>query len=120
MDEIRVAILALALTVLPFAAYGDCLKNLEGDVICGKGQCEKNRQGDIFCSRYEDGAAVRTRDGQILCGKGQCIKTSDGRVFCSTVERGSALTDLQGNAKCEGRCELASPLMCESTPAGSS
>jgi hypothetical protein len=112
-------IAALAVTTT-FPAAADCMKDRDGNVICGRGACERSRYGRVSCSRYKDGAAVRTKEGEIICGKGQCVTTSRGEVFCSTVEGGSALKDRDGKVRCEGKCEEGSASNCESKAAGSS
>ena len=114
----RHLIAAVGLMLVSGLANADCMKNLYGDVICGKGQCQRNLHGKILCSAFRRGGAVHMSDGRILCGKGHCVKNSAGEAFCSTVREGSAVMDLYGVPRCEGQCEHASVNNCEATPAG--
>lgn len=111
-------IVAAALTVASGLANADCMKNLTGELVCGKGECQRDLYGNVLCSAFFKGSAVRTSDGRILCGKGECVTTSRGEGFCSTVQEGAAVTDIHGVPRCEGRCEPASADCCEAVPAG--
>ena len=116
---VRLATIAVAGLTLAFGfANADCMKNRDGDFICGKGQCQRDRYGKVLCSAFRNGSAVRTIDGRILCGKGDCVKTISGEVFCSTVLEGAAAKDTYGVPRCEGQCEPASADYCEARPAG--
>ncbi len=113
----RCSLLCLLLLV-PLTALPDCMRNGDGDVICGKGQCQRDLHGVVMCSAHKYGSAVRTLDGDILCGKGGCVATLTGEYFCSDQMEGSALIDVDGVISCEGECEPASADMCEAVPAG--
>ena len=113
-----VIIAVTGLTLAAGAANADCMKNLNGEVICGKGECRRDLRGMVFCSAFRRGSAVRASDGMILCGKGDCVRTSSAEVYCSTVEEGTAVKDRYGHPRCEGRCEPASVDYCEAIPAG--
>jgi hypothetical protein len=111
--------LLVVLLLVPVFAFGDCAKDLRGEVFCGAGQCAQAQGGGVWCSRFEDGGAQRTRQGEVVCGIGECARTSAGDIFCSTVEGGSVLKDSRGRVRCEGRCEPAAAKHCESSLADS-
>ena len=114
----RSLIVAAGLILASGIANADCMKNIYGEVICGKGQCQRNLHGKILCSAFRNGSAVLMIDGRILCGKGHCVRTFTGEVFCSTVREGAATKDLYGVPRCEGQCEPASVNSCEAKTAG--
>ena len=117
---VRPRIIAAAGLVLTSGMAGaDCMKNTDGQVICGKGQCARDGRGVILCSAFAKGSAVFTSDGRIVCGKGRCVKTSRGTVICSTEPEGAVLIDRYGVARCQGECERASADYCEARLAGS-
>ena len=112
-----VTLVMAALIFVPCLANADCMRNSDGDVICGKGECRQDMYGVILCSAYRDGSAVKMSDGRILCGKGKCVKTMAGEVFCSSEPGGAALLDMHGVVHCDGQCEPASVNYCEARPA---
>ena len=93
-------------------AAGDCIKNQDGDVVCGKGQCAIDQYGKVFCAK-EGGGALRDREGNVKCGIGFCATDDMGQVHCSTTPGGGAATDSYGKVKCLGTCQAASQRLCE-------
>ena len=85
----------LALAALSSASAADCIKNQNGDVVCGKGQCAIDQYGNV------------------KCGLGYCAIDDMGQVQCSTQPGGSAATDSYGKVKCLGSCQAASQQFCE-------
>ena len=112
-------IVAAGLVLASGVANADCMKNRQGEVICGKGRCQRDGRGAVLCSAFPRGSAVRTSDGRTVCGKGRCVTTSKGTVFCSTEREGGALIDINGVARCQGDCERALVDYCEARLAGS-
>ena len=58
---------------------GDCVKNQNGDVVCGKGQCATDQHGKVLCAR-EGGGALRDSYGNVQCGVGNCATDDMGQV----------------------------------------
>jgi hypothetical protein len=54
-------------------AAGDCIKNQDGNVVCGKGQCATDQYGKVFCAK-EGGGAMRDQYGDVKCGVGYCAR----------------------------------------------
>jgi hypothetical protein len=103
--------------LLTFAACtqvnaADCIKNQDGNVVCGKGQCAADQYGKVFCAR-EGGGAMRDQDGKVKCGVGYCAADDQGRTQCSTRLGGGAATDSNGKVKCLGGCKRATAQLCE-------
>ncbi|GGO67651.1 hypothetical protein [Bowmanella pacifica] len=109
--------LFLALGLMASGVQADCLKDAEGDVICGKGSCARDSSGQVFCSAFKDGEAIRDRMGEVLCGKGQCRIDQNMQTWCSTTQGGGAERNDQGKIMCLEGCEPASKAMCEQTVA---
>jgi opacity protein-like surface antigen len=102
----------LALAALSSASAADCIKNQNGDVVCGKGQCAIDQYGKVFCAK-EGGGALKDQYGNVKCGLGYCAVDDMGQVQCSTQPGGSAATDSYGKVKCLGSCQAASQQFCE-------
>ena len=51
----------------------DCIKNQDGNVVCGQGQCATDQYGKVFCAK-EGGGAMRDQDGKVKCGVGYCAE----------------------------------------------
>ena len=91
---------------------GDCIKNQDGNVVCGKGQCATDQYGKVFCAK-EGGGAKRDRNGDVKCGVGYCAADDMGELRCSTKPGGGATTDSNGKVKCLGGCQRATQQRCE-------
>lgn len=91
----------------------DCIKDAQGNVVCGKGPCAVDQYGAIFCAK-EGGGAVRDRYGVVRCGLGACAIDDMGHVKCSSKPGGGAMTDSYGKVKCLDGCEDGTPQLCES------
>jgi len=102
--------LALALGTRVDAA--DCIKNSDGNVVCGKGQCEMDQYGAVSCAK-EGGGAIKDEYGNVKCGVGHCAKDDRGRIRCSTRPGGGAAMDSNGQVKCLGGCRDATQQLCE-------
>jgi len=102
----------LTLTALSHVNAADCIKNQNGDVVCGKGQCATDQYGKVFCAK-EGGGALKDQYGNVKCGVGNCAIDDMGQVQCSTQAGGGAATDSYGKVKCLGRCQPASRQLCE-------
>lgn len=107
-----VAVFLVFVFSLPGAVLSDCVRDLQGAVMCGAGQCERDEHGDVYCAPV-GGGAVRDRYGTVKCGVGQCARDSYGKIFCSVVPGGGAATDGYGKVKCFRGCEPASEMRCE-------
>jgi hypothetical protein len=90
----------------------DCIKNQDGNVVCGKGQCAMDQYGKVFCAK-EGGGAVRDSSGNVQCGVGHCAADDGGRIRCSTKPGGGATIDSSGKVKCLGGCKSATQQLCE-------
>ena len=90
----------------------DCIKNQEGNVVCGKGRCETDQYGKVLCAK-EGGGAIRDQYGEVKCGVGYCAKDDLGQIRCSTKPGGGAATDSSGKVKCLGGCQNATPQLCQ-------
>ena len=97
------------------ANAADCIKNQDGNVVCGGGQCAADQYGKVFCAKAGGGAA-RDQDGNVKCGVGYCAKDDMGRMKCSTKPGGGAATDSNGKVKCVGGCQSARRQLCEAAP----
>jgi hypothetical protein len=102
--------LALAASTQVNAA--DCIKNGDGNVVCGKGQCAADQYGKVFCAK-EGGGAIRDSSGDVKCGVGHCATDDGGQIRCSTRPGGGAATDSNGKVKCLGKCKSATQQLCE-------
>lgn len=110
---------AIGLAFVGSTAVADCMKNRNGEFICGKGGCQRDRSGVVLCSAFLNGSAVRNSHGEIVCGKGRCIENSKREIICSTEQEGDVQLDRFGRAHCQGQCEPASVDYCESRLADS-
>ena len=90
---------------------GDCIKNQDGNVVCGEGQCATDQFGKVFCAK-QGGGAVRDQSGDVKCGVGYCAKDDLGQVKCSTKAGGGAEADSYGKVKCLGGCQDATKQLC--------
>ena len=91
---------------------GDCIKNPDGNVVCGKGQCVTDQYGAVFCAK-EGGGAMKDEYGSVKCGVGYCAKNDRGQIRCSTRPGGGATTNSNGKVKCLGSCQNATSQRCE-------
>lgn len=101
----------ISVFVFSFSAHADCVKNQNGEVVCGKGQCETDLYGKVFCAG-NGGGAVQDIYGHVVCGTGYCAKDDHGKPWCSKEAGGGAATDLYGKVKCRGGCDAASANFC--------
>ena len=46
----------VSLTVSTRIHAGDCIKNQDGNVVCGEGQCAVDQYGKVFCAKAGGGA----------------------------------------------------------------
>ena len=92
-------------------AAGDCIKNMDGNVVCGEGQCVTDQYGKVLCAKA-GGGAMRDQYGDVKCGVGYCATDQQGHLKCSTKPGGSATTDLNGKVKCLGGCQNATAQRC--------
>jgi hypothetical protein len=91
---------------------GDCIKNQDGNVVCGEGQCATDQNGKVFCAKA-GGGAMRDQFGDVKCGVGNCATDESGQMKCSRKAGGGAMTDSNGKVKCLGGCQVASQRLCE-------
>jgi hypothetical protein len=91
---------------------GDCIRDTNGNVVCGRGQCMMDPYGKVSCAR-EGGGAVREQYGAVVCGIGYCAVDDMGRVWCSTKPGGGAAMDTNGKVQCLDACHEASAQYCE-------
>ena len=82
--------LTLAASTLVNAA-GDCIKNQDGNVVCGKGQCATDQDSKVFCAK-EGGGAMTDEYGKVRCGLGYCATDDMGKIRCSRKAGGGAMT----------------------------
>ena len=94
------------------ALAGECLRDSDGAVVCGRGSCMIDWYGKLYCSR-EGGGAMRDQNGNVVCGVGYCASDDTGRVMCSTLPGGGVARDWYGKVKCEGGCFEGTPQLCE-------
>ena len=94
------------------ANAADCIKDPNGNVVCGAGQCVADQYGKVFCAN-EGGGAMRDQYGDVKCGVGFCAKDDMGEVKCSTKPGGGAQMDSNGKVKCLGGCQSAKRQLCE-------
>jgi len=106
-----VFLLCLFLAFASGAALADCLKNRDGEVMCGKGSCEQDRKGNVLCTEL-GGGIVEDNNGDLYCGTGECIMDRKGDAWCSMVQGGGAAVDSHGKAKCYGGCEKGEKKRC--------
>jgi len=102
----------LAMAAASAGAAADCIKNQNGDVVCGQGQCALDQYGKVFCAK-EGGGALRDQYGNVKCGVGLCAIDNLGQMQCSTKPGGGAAIDSYGKVKCLGGCQIASQQLCE-------
>lgn len=93
---------------------GDCIKNQNGDVVCGEGQCALDQFGQVKCAK-QGGGAVRDQYGDVKCGTGYCAKNDLGQIKCSTRPGGGATMDSSGKVQCLGGCKSATRQLCAVT-----
>jgi len=96
----------------------ECIKNQDGDVVCGKGQCAIDQYGKVFCAKA-GGGAIRDQYGNVQCGIGYCAKNDTGDVHCSRTPGGGAEIDSYGNVKCAGGCQRGTQQRCQVARPGS-
>ena len=115
MSSARFAIVLIGCLVALTAGTGvfasDCIKNSEGNVVCGEGQCALDQYGKVFCAKA-GGGAMRDRNGDVKCGLGYCAPDDSGQIKCSAKPGGSAATDVNGKVKCLGGCQNARQQLC--------
>jgi len=64
-------LLALVISVVCApVTHADCLKNRDGEVMCGKGACEQDRKGEVLCTEL-GGGIVEDNNGDLYCGTGE-------------------------------------------------
>jgi len=102
----------VSLTVSTQIHAGDCIKNQDGNVVCGEGQCAVDQYGKVFCAKA-GGGAMKDSYGDVKCGVGLCATDDLGQIKCSQKAGGGAATDSYGKVKCLGGCQSASPRLCE-------
>ena len=107
---------AFAVAIGAPALAGDCVRDSDGKVVCGRGTCQLDGYGNVYCA-MEGGGAMREQYGKVVCGIGYCAADSTGRVKCSTRPGGVALIDINGNVQCAGGCRDGSAQFCESPAA---
>jgi hypothetical protein len=105
----------LMLTGGAHANAADCIKNQDGNVVCGGGQCATDQYGKVFCAKA-GGGATKDQDGHVKCGVGLCAKDDLGQVKCSTKPGGGAAIDSNGKVKCLGGCQSAKQQFCVAAP----
>jgi len=91
---------------------GDCIKNSDGNVVCGQGQCVTDQYGAAFCAKA-GGGAMKDEYGTVKCGVGYCAKNDRGQIQCSKKAGGGATTNSNGKVKCLGGCQSATSQLCE-------
>jgi hypothetical protein len=101
----------LALAVGTRVHAGDCIKNHDGNVVCGEGQCAADQYGKVFCAKA-GGGAMKDQDGNVKCGAGYCATDDTGGMKCSKRPGGGAETDSNGKVKCLGGCQNARRQLC--------
>lgn len=89
----------------------NCIKNQDGNVVCGEGQCALDQYGTVFCAKA-GGGAMRDQYGNVKCGAGFCATDDMGQIKCSSKPGGSAATDSYGKVKCLGSCQSATEALC--------
>ena len=104
--------LVLAMVISMDVSAGDCVKDPNGNVVCGKGQCAMDQYGKVLCAK-EGGGAMRDRYGNVKCGLGSCATDGFGEIKCSSQPGGGAAVDSNGKVKCLGGCQDASAQLCE-------
>ena len=74
------ALIACFLTLSASAQVnaGNCIKNPDGNVVCGEGQCATDQYGKVFCARA-GGGAMRDQNGNVKCGVGFCATDDVGK-----------------------------------------
>jgi hypothetical protein len=102
----------LAWVVVAQAHAADCIKNADGDVVCGKGPCAADQYGKVFCAGA-GGGAMRDQYGDVKCGVGSCAKDDLGEIWCSAKPGGGAATNSNGKVKCLGQCRRGTKQLCE-------
>jgi hypothetical protein len=103
---------AFALVAASPVLAGDCIRDVDGQVFCGRGSCAVDQSGKAFCAR-PGGDVARSQYGYVLCGIGRCAVDDEGRVKCSSIPAGGATRDSYGKVRCAGGCQDASPQLCE-------
>ena len=111
-NAIYVAILTLLFAVNTGVNAGDCIKDSNGNPVCGNGQCALDQYGKVLCARA-GGGALRDRFGDVRCGLGRCATDDQGQVMCSREPGGDAMRDTYGKVKCLGECAPAKAELCD-------
>jgi len=93
------------------ASAADCIKNPDGNVVCGEGQCAMDQYGKVLCAKA-GGGAIRDQNGNVKCGVGFCAPDDTGEVKCSAKPGGGAAADSNGKVKCLGGCQTGSQQRC--------
>jgi hypothetical protein len=101
----------LVVSVLITTAYADCVKNRDGNVMCGEGSCIKDRGGKVYCTGLGGGIQADNSD-KIYCGIGECVIDGSEIVWCSVIQGGGAATDSHEKVKCYGGCERGKRELC--------
>lgn len=92
---------------------GDCIKDQNGNVVCGKGECATNQRGQVFCAK-EGGGAMTDEVGNVKCGVGPCARDDRGLVRCAKKPGGEIRIDSYGRVQCPGGgCQPATTQLCE-------
>ena len=110
-NEIILSSLFLILLIRVGIAYADCIKNQNGEVVCGEGPCAKDQYGEVYCAAF-GGGILRDQNGELKCGIGECARDSNGIVWCSKVQGGGAAKDSNGEVKCFDGCNKGSSDNC--------
>lgn len=103
-------ILFLAL-LLAASAGAECIRNRNGETVCGPGKCDTDSYGKVFCAEA-GGGVLKDRYGNVQCGVGYCARDSREEVWCSKEPGGSAAIDSYGNVRCLGGCQAGSAKYC--------
>ena len=74
-------ILFSALSLYTVSVEANCLKNINGEVVCGKGECIRDRYGKVHCASA-GGGALKDGYGQVQCGIGFCKRDRYKVVWC--------------------------------------
>ena len=69
----------LALAISTEVTAGDCIKDQNGNVVCGKGQCATDQYSKVLCAK-DGGGAIKDRNGDVKCGVGFCATDDMGQV----------------------------------------
>ena len=103
--------LPLIFVMVVGSSEADCIKNQNGEVVCGGGKCLADYLGKVFCTPA-GGDAVLDRFGKVKCGPGVCKKDSYSKIWCSKEPGGGAAVDSYGKVTCFGGCVEGSAAFC--------